>query len=255
MDVKRILRDQAIKADKSRDQYFLIDEGVALRMVEYAGVGKDDVVLEIGAGLGSVTDKLERKAKRVYAVEKDKELCKILKEQYEDKKYVIDLIEGDFMRIELPEFDKVVASIPFSLSSPITFKLLLHNFGLAVLLYQKEFAQKMIAKPGSNLYGRLSVTAQALADIEVLEIVHRDAFYPQPNVKTAIVRLVENEKWLLEEKQKFFEFVTAAFTNRRKKMKNIFKTSAGRLTLEELEKRPEELSPDEFVKLSTNLLG
>jgi len=126
-----------------------------------------------------------------------------------------------------------------------------------VLLYQKEFAQKMVAEPGSKLYGRLSVIAQALADIEILEFVYRDAFYPSPPVKTAIVRLKEKEKEkrIVEEKKKFFEFVTEAFVHRRKKMRSIFKTSfSGSLALEELEKRPEELSPEEFVWLSTKLL-
>jgi len=254
MEVKRILTERGIRAARSLGQYFLIDDGVAARMVEYTGVGSSDVVLEIGAGLGSVTEKLVSKAKKVYAVEKDKELCEILKEQYENKKSKteVKVIEGDIMKIELPEFDKVVASIPFSLSSPITYKLLVHDpgFGLAVLLYQKEFAQKMVAKPRSNLYGRLSVIAQALADIEIVEFVHRDAFYPPPSVKTAVVRLKEKGKRVVEEKKEFFEFVTAAFEHRRKKMRNIFKTKLPESpALEELERRPEELSPEEFVKI------
>jgi 16S rRNA (adenine1518-N6/adenine1519-N6)-dimethyltransferase len=257
MEVKRILMERGVRATRSLGQYFLIDDGVAARMVEYAGVGSGDVVLEIGAGVGSVTETLARKAKKVYAVEKDKELCEILQERYRNKESKIEVIEGDIMKIELPEFDKVVASIPFSLSSPITYKLLLHNlgFGLAVLLYQKEFAQKMVAKPRSSLYGCLSVIAQALAGIEILELVHRDAFYPSPPVKTAIVRLTEKKKEerTVEEKEKFFEFVSTAFEHRRKKMRNIFKTSKtsfpGSLALEELEKRPEELSPANFVKL------
>ncbi len=253
MEVKNILIERGIRATRSLGQYFLIDDRVPSRMVEYAGVERGDVVLEIGAGVGSVTEKLERKAKKVYAVEKDKELCALLRERYGNKKSITEVIEGDFMIIELPEFDKVVASIPFSLSSAITYKLLLHNegFGLAVLLYQKEFAQKMTAKPRSKLYGRLSVISQALAEIEILEIVHRDAFYPQPPVKTAIVRLKEKagENRLVEDKNKFFGFVTAAFDHRRKKMRTIFKNSlSDGLSLAELEKRPEELSPEEFVK-------
>ena len=252
MEVKRILTERGVRATRSLGQYFLIDDGVAARMVEYAGVESGDVVLEIGAGVGSVTEKLASKAKKVYAVEKDKELCEILREQYGNKKSKTEVIEGDIMKIELPEFDKVVASIPFSLSSPITYKLLLHNagFGLAVLLYQKEFAQKMVAKPKSNLYGRLSVIAQALADVEIVEFVRGDAFYPSPSVKTAIVRLKEKGRRIVEEKKGFFEFVTAAFEHRRKKMRTIFKTKLPEsLALEELERRPEELSPEEFVKL------
>ena len=246
METKRILMDRGIRAVRSLGQYFLVDNDVAVRMVEYASVGREDVVLEIGAGLGSVTEELARKAKRVYAVEKDKELCEILREQYDDKKGKIDVIEADIMKLELPEFDKVVASIPYSLSSPITYKLLLHNFGLAVLLYQKEFAQKMTAEPRSHLYGRLSVIAQALADIEILEIVHRDAFCPSPPVKTAIVRFTEKKKRLVEDKREFIEFVSFAFGHRRKMMRHIFNTSDA---LKDLAKRPEELSPEEFARL------
>ena len=250
MEVTR--RDINVKAARSRSQYFLIDDAVAARLVDYAGVERGDVVLEIGAGGGSITEKLADKAKKVYAVEKDRALCETLRAQYENKKSKaeVKVIEGDIMKIELPEFDKVVANIPFSLSSPITYKLLLHSagFGLAVLLYQKEFAQKMIAKPGSSLYGRLSVITQALADTEILELVHRDAFYPSPPVKTAMVRL--KEKGLIANKEEFFEFVTTAFEHRRKKMRNTFKTRfPGGLALEELERRPEELSPDDFVRL------
>ena len=257
MDVKSILIERGIRATRSLGQYFLIDDSVASRMVEYAGVERGDVVLEIGAGVGSLTDHIARKAKRVYAVEKDRELCMLLQERYGDKKSNTEVIEGDIMKIELPEFDKVVASIPFSLSSAITYKLLLHNegFGRAVLLYQKEFAQKMVAKPRSKAYGRLSVVSQALADVELLEFVNRDAFYPSPPVKTAIVRLKEKEhkREMVKDKKEFFEFVTTAFDHRRKKMGTIFKAnfSGGlALTRAELEKRPEELSPEEFVRLA-----
>ncbi|NQE06160.1 putative ribosomal RNA small subunit methyltransferase A [ANME-1 cluster archaeon GoMg1] len=255
MEMEVTRRDINVKAARSRSQYFLIDDAVTARLVDYADVEHDDVVLEIGAGGGSITEKLANKAKKVYAVEKDKALCETLRAQYENTKskaeVKVRVIEGDIMKIELPEFDKVVANIPFSLSSPITYKLLLHNagFGLAVLLYQKEFAKKMIAKPGSSSYGRLSVITQALADTEILELVHRDAFYPSPPVKTAMVRLKEKEG-LIANKEEFFEFVTTAFEHRRKKMRSIFKTRLpGGLALEELERRPEELSPDDFVRL------
>ena len=257
MDIKKILIERGIRATRSLGQYFLVDDGVAARMVEYAGVERGDVVLEIGAGVGSVTEKLERKAKKVYAVEKDKELCELLREQYGTKTSKTEVIEGDFMKLELPEFDKVVASIPFSLSSAITYKLLRHpaGFGLAVLLYQKEFAQKLVAKPRSKSYGRLSVIAQALAEIEIREPVHRGAFYPSAPVKGAIVRLKERKQIVIADKKKFFEFVTAAFDQRRKKMSSIFKSRfSGSLARAELEKRPEELSLEEFVKLALECL-
>jgi len=257
MDVKTILIERGIRPTRSLGQYFLIDESVATRMVEYAGVESADIVLEIGAGVGSLTEHLERKAKKVYAVEKDAALCEVLRERFHDTSRT-EVLEGDIMKLELPKFDKVVASIPFSLSSSITYKLLLHNqgFGLAVLLYQKEFAQKLSAIPGSEAYGRLSVIAQVLADVEILEVVHRDAFYPAPPVKTVVVRLKEKEKGerIVEDKAKFFEFVTVAFDQRRKMMKRIFKDCfAKNIELVELEKRPEELWPVEFAKLANYL--
>ena len=96
MDVKTILIERGIRATRSLGQYFLIDDGVTSRMVEYAGVVRGDVVLEIGAGVGSVTEELERRAKKVYAVEKDKELCELLRERYGNKKSITEVIEGDF---------------------------------------------------------------------------------------------------------------------------------------------------------------
>ena len=251
MDVRSILVDRGIRPTRSLGQFFLVDDGVVTRMVEYAGVEHGDVVLEIGAGVGSLTEKLNQRAQKVYAVEKDRELCALLQECYGAQNSKTEVIDCDIMKFDLPGFDKVVASIPFLLSSPITYKLLLREagVGLAVLLYQKEFAQKLMAKPRSKLYGRLSVISQALAEIEILEIVHRDAFYPPAPVKGAIVRLRDKES-VIEDKRAFFEFVTAAFDQRRKKMRTIFKqTRLGSLTLAALDKRPEELRPEEFVTL------
>ena len=251
MDVKSILAEVGMRPAKRLGQHFLIDNAVALRMVEYAAVAHYERVLEIGAGVGSLTEVLEQKAKRVYAVEIDRRLCALLRERYATITSKTEVIGGDFLKIDLPEFDKVVASIPFSLSSPITYKLLLHErgFGLAVLLYQEEFAKKLVAQPQSPLYGRLSVIAQALAHIELLEVVYRDSFYPPPPVKTAIVRLSER-KLLPVDKNRFFWFVTTAFDQRRKKIGSIFKARCpGCLSATEAEKRPEELSPDEFVKI------
>ncbi|MBN1763475.1 MAG: ribosomal RNA small subunit methyltransferase A [Methanomicrobia archaeon] len=251
MDVRSILFERGIRPTRSLGQYFLVDDDVAARMVEYAGLELGEVVLEIGAGVGSLTEKLNQRAKKVYAVEKDSGLCALLQECYERENSNTEVIECDIMKFELPEFDKVVASIPFLLSSPITYKLLLREagFGLAVLLYQKEFAQKLVATPGSKLYGRLSVISQALAEVEIMKIVRRDAFFPPAPVKGAIVRLRDKETQI-GDKQAFFEFVTVAFDQRRKKMRTIFKkTRLGCLTLAAMDKRPEELRPEEFVKL------
>ncbi|RZN34335.1 MAG: ribosomal RNA small subunit methyltransferase A [Methanophagales archaeon ANME-1-THS] len=253
MDVKQLLYERGIRPSRGLGQYFLIDENVARRMVEYAGVGCEDVILEIGAGLGSLTEQLVGRAKKVYAVEKDTALCEVLRARYQNQSR-IEVLEGDIMKLKLPAFDKVVASIPFALSSPLTYKLLLHKqgFGLAVLLYQREFTQKLIATPNTTAYGRISVITQVLAEVEVLEVVHRDAFYPSPPVTTALVRLKEKKERLVNDTAEFFAFVTEAYDQRRKKLRWLLKGCHAENT-ELAEKRPEELSPSEFAELTNYL--
>lgn len=256
-ELKEILKEHNIGLSKRFSQHFLIDEDVAKRKMEYGNIGSEDIVLEIGAGVGNLTEKIEKKAKRVYAVEKDRRFCKILKERCDNSK--TEIIEGDFMKIELPEFDKVIANVPYSFASPITYRLLLHGFNFAILIYQEEFVMKMTAKPMENRYGRLSVVTQALADIEILEKIPHNAFYP-PSVDSLIVKLIEKKEMEEEEKKFFFDFVNAVFMQKRKKMRNIIehyvKGEAAEFKhfIDKLDKRPEELSPKAFVKIAKHLI-
>jgi 16S rRNA (adenine1518-N6/adenine1519-N6)-dimethyltransferase len=259
MDVRSMLNERGMQPERRLGQYFLADEGVATRMVAYAALTRNDLVLEIGAGAGSLTEHLNRAAKMVYAVEKDQALVALLRERFETEASVTKILEGDVLELPLPVFDKVVASIPFMISARLTYKLLLREagFGLAVLLVQREFAEKLVAAPRTNAYGRLSVLAQALSDVAILETVPRGAFYPPAPVIGAVVRLQESEakRDLIREKAQFFEFVTAAFAQRRKKLKTIFKGLLGeeRATWADLEQRPEELTPEAFVRLAHRL--
>jgi len=254
MDLRSALQARGIRPSKRLGQYFLADESVVARMLAYAAVGSEDEVLEIGAGTGSLTEALDRTAKKVYAVEKDIELCALLRDRFGGASSRTAILEGDVLRMELPHCTKVVASIPFQISSPLTLKLLTHEpgFVIAVLLYQQEFAEKLIARPRTEAYGRLSVVAQALAEVELLELVPRVAFYPPAPVKTAIVRLTARRgvEQLVEDKVAFLRVVTAAFEHRRKKLKSIATELQEGVGGSVLEKRPEELSPAEFVKLA-----
>jgi len=138
-------------------QNFLIDKKVAERELEYASIEKNDVVLEIGPGKGIITKLLSEKAQKVIAIEIDEKLVSELKEFLPDN---VLLISGDALKVDfdlLPKFNKIVSNLPFHISSPITFKLLDFDFSLAVLIYQKEFAERMVAKSGSKDYSRISV--------------------------------------------------------------------------------------------------
>jgi 16S rRNA (adenine1518-N6/adenine1519-N6)-dimethyltransferase len=256
MDARSMLIERGIRPERRLGQYFLADEGIATRMVEYAAVTRNDIVLEIGAGTGVLTEHLNRAAKKVYAVERDQALVALLRERFETEASVVELLEGDVLELSLPVCDKVVASIPFKISARLTYKLLRREAGLelAVLLVQQEFAGKLVAAPRTDAYGRLSVLAQALTDVTILETVPREAFYPPAPVIGAVVRLRESvaKRNRIGDTAQFFEFVTAAFAQRRKKLKTIFKGRLGeeRATWAELEQRPEDLTPEAFVRLS-----
>lgn len=241
------------------DQHFLTDTRVADRIISYAEITSSDTVLEIGAGRGKLTEKLEERAGKVYAIEKDRMLCEVLR----DKCSSVEIICGDVLQMDLPEFDLVVANLPYSISSEITFKLFEHTFEMAILMYQLEFAERMVAKPNTRDYSRLSVHTQYFADVRILEVVPKTAFHPQPKVKSAVVEIFPIEPpFEVDDRDFFFDFVTAVFTQRRKKMKNAIlntpqiskikdvKDVVSSLPNDLLKGRPEEYTPEELAELS-----
>jgi 16S rRNA (adenine1518-N6/adenine1519-N6)-dimethyltransferase len=242
-----------------KDQHFLIDKGVLNRIIKYSGLNTSDVVLEIGAGYGNLTVAIAEKAGKVIAIEADPELAASL-----DKWDNVEVIKGDALKIEFPYFNKVISNLPYSISSPVTFKLLRYKFELGILMYQYEFAKRMVATAGSEDYSRLSISVQYYADAELLEIVPESAFSAPPKVRSAIVRLVPRPPlYKVEDEVFFMKFIMASFSQRRKKLRNAIlnnavslgiKTSAvDRLPREMLDRRAETLSPPELAELSDML--
>jgi len=176
-----------LKANSDLGQNFLIVPDIIERNVERAGLNEKDTVLEVGPGLGVLTDALSRKAGWVYAIEKDPRLVKILRTEYEWPN--VEIIEGDALKVDFPEFNKIVSNLPYQISSPITFRFLKHDFEKAVLIYQLEFAQRMVAKPGEKNYSRLSLMVRAKAHAELVERIGRGAFWPRPKVDAAVIVL------------------------------------------------------------------
>jgi len=239
-----------------KDQHFLVNENILNRIIEYGRLSKTDTVLEIGAGYGNLTGKLASKAGKVIAVEVDPELGVSLRRWNN-----VDVVIGDALTIEFPPFNKVVANLPYSISSPVTFKLLKHRFELGILMYQYEFAKRMVASPGSKDYGRLSVAVQYYADVALLEIVPSSAFTAPPKVRSAIVKLVPRPSpYKVKDEEFFMKFIGAAFSQRRKKLRNAILSNAGLLQIKEgaikrlpadlLDRRAETLSPEELAKLA-----
>jgi len=238
-------------------QNFLIDNDIAKREVNYANISNNDVVLEIGPGRGILTKLLAKKAKKVVAIEIDKTLVNDLKNLLPDNVEIIneDVIKADFYK--LPKFNKIVANLPFQISSPITFKILDYDFDLAILIYQKEFADRLVASPGSKDYSRLTVNVYYKAVCEILEIVPSICFKPQPKVDSCIVKIIKRQKppFFITNEKFFFDLVKKLFNKRRKKIKNTVTEIVEIKNLDALflDNRVEELSPEEIGKLS-NLL-
>jgi len=162
-------------------------------IIEKAKLQKTDVILEIGPGTGNLTMKLLENAKKVIAVEIDPRMAVELQKRVQGTSHAshLELIVGDFLKVDLPYFDVCVANIPYQISSPLIFKLLSHRpiFRCAVLMFQREFALRLIAKPGDSLFCRLSINTQLLAKTSHLIKVSRNNFRPPPKVDSSVVRI------------------------------------------------------------------
>jgi len=263
---KHLLRLYGFFPKKRLGQNFTVDLDIMQRLMSHASLTKDDVVLEVGAGFGFLTQLLSSKCKKVVAVEVDPTLVSFLRKQLQSLQNV-ELIEGDILKVSLPFFNKVVSAPPYSISSPLLFRLLERNFDSAVLIFQKEFAERLAASVGTKDYGRLTVTIYYRADVELLDYVPRTMFYPPPDVDSLIVRLKPRAPpFHVENEAIFFELVRTLFTQRNKKVRNALilflrKRELSREDAVELadsivysSKRVRELAPEDFGILTNELL-
>ena len=263
---KHLFRLYGFFPKKRFGQNFTIDSEILDRLVAHASLSKDDVVLEVGAGFGFLTQLLSRECKKVIAVEVDSQLVAFLQEQLHSLQNV-ELIEGDILDVSLPSFNKVVSAPPYSISSPLLFRLLEYNFDSAVLIFQKEFAERLAASVGTKNYGRLTVNIYYHADVELLEYVPRTIFYPPPDVDSMIVRLTPKAPpFHIDDEKMFAEIVRILFTQRNKKVRNslIFFLRQRQLPKKEAidladsmiysEKRVRELAPEDFGILTNELI-
>ncbi|MCU0641147.1 MAG: 16S rRNA (adenine(1518)-N(6)/adenine(1519)-N(6))-dimethyltransferase RsmA [Candidatus Margulisbacteria bacterium] len=243
---------------KDLGQHFLIDPKVVERIIAAAGLTRDDLVLEIGSGLGVVTAELAQHVYQLVAVEIDKELLGISREvlkPYPNISFVgQDILKVDLAGLTLGRKYKVVGNLPYYITAPIIDKLLTaqEKPELAVLMTQKEVAERMAAKPGSKSYGSFSVFCQFYAAVKIESLVSKSSFLPWPEVSSAIVSLTPHPQPLFPglDEQKFLKIVHTAFQQRRKKLS----TSLDELKLGEtsidLNRRPETLSVEEFALLA-----
>lgn len=255
--VKNRLNKIGVTATKGLGQNFLNDDSIAERIVESAEISSDETILEIGPGLGILTDIIVKKAKRTVLIEKDEVIVGYLEGRYSDKN--IDVIHRDVLDVELPEFDKVISNLPFNISSPVTFKLLQHDFEYGILTYQKEYADRMCAKIGDDNYSRLSVMVSTHADIERLFDISKNSFYPPPKVDATVLKLIPREpKFELKHPEVFEDVVRELFNYRRKTIRNGLRNGFDiDIKPEDVpygRKRVEKLSPEMISELTDYLV-
>ncbi|ELY53529.1 16S ribosomal RNA methyltransferase KsgA/Dim1 family protein [Natronococcus amylolyticus DSM 10524] len=266
-DPDGLIARAGVRGDPDRDQHFLVDDRVLDRLPTY--LTEIDVntshLLEIGGGTGALTDRLLAVADAVTVVERDRELAAFLREEFADE---IDdgrltVLEGDALEVDLPDFSASVSNLPYGVSSEITFRLLPEKRPL-VLMFQQEFAERMVADPGTSEYGRLSVSTQHYAEPELVESIPKEAFSPPPAVRSAVVRLEPREPdYAVDDEAFFLRFVKAMFTQRRKTIRNAIRNTAHITNLgapdavveaaddDLLQKRADAMAPSEFAELAT----
>lgn len=260
---------------KSLGQNFLIDPNVLKKIVAKAGVDQNTIAVEIGPGIGALTEHLAFVAKHVYAFEIDQRLIEVLNDTLSPYEHVTvyhqDILEANLKKylddkVEDGEQIKVVANLPYYITTPILMKLLKEDVPIhsMTVMMQKEVADRMAAEPNTKEYGSLSIAVQYYTESKVVMTVPKTCFIPQPNVDSAILQLVKREKPVVqvENEDLFFEIVQASFGQRRKTIKNNlqreFKNSITKEQFNQLfeesgiepSRRGESLSIKEFAALS-----
>jgi 16S rRNA (adenine1518-N6/adenine1519-N6)-dimethyltransferase len=238
-ETRALLEQEGLAPRKRLGQHFLVDDRVIDRMVSFAEVGADDVVLEIGPGTGALTGILAERAGRLYLVEYDRGLAAVLRRRFAGSEKVT-VIEGDAVRLDLPKrIDaprvKVVASLPYNAAVPILFRLLdgRRVFRDVTVMLQREVAERLVASPGSAAYGGPSVLFQLFAKPLGRFRVPSAAFYPRPQVVSEVLRvaLAVEPCVAVEDHALMVAIVRAAFGQRRKMLHNALQTISGRFAL------------------------
>ncbi len=240
-DIKKSLKEQGIRPKKALGQNFLINKGVLGQVLKAANINGKDMVLEIGPGAGILTLELARAAKKVIAIEKDGQMAEILKNSLNGIKNV-EIIKGDVLKIKeedlkIKESFKLVANLPYYITSPIIRKFLecKNQPQEMVLMVQKEVGQRITAKPPKM--SLLAISVQFYAKAEIISYVSKKCFWPVPKVDSALIKITPLQKRndLPDFDEKFFEVVRAGFSQPRKQLGNNLKNKL-KLDKETLEK-------------------
>lgn len=237
---KDIIRKYDIKAKKRFGQNFLIDDEILEEIVLSSEISKEDLVIEIGPGLGNLTEYILDKCLHAILIEIDEDMIRILNDRivsYDN----FTLINNDILKLDINNLIKevekkndckfknvkVVANLPYYITTPIIFKLLEDNSNIdeIVVMVQKEVAERMVAKPRTKEYGILTLMVKYFSTAEIKFIVPNNSFIPSPDVTSAVISLKKEKRYKTSNEEKLFKLIHAAFAKRRKKMINSLEMS------------------------------
>lgn len=272
-DIKSLLKKHNIRPSRRLGQNFLINKSVSQNILQTAKVSSKDTILEIGAGVGGLTQKLAERVKRVIAVEKNEKMVEILKEVLEEYKNVT-IIQKDILKFNLknyhlkPKKYKIVANLPFYITSPVIRRFLeeMAQPELMALIVQKEVAERICAKPPRM--NMLAVSVQFYADPEIITKVSRKRSWPSPKVDSAILKITPKQKNIVADRDLFFKIVKGGFSHPRKQLVNnllaLTLPNNVKLTKEQIKRillrngiapnqRAETLTLEEWIRFVQNL--
>lgn len=232
-----IIKTYDLRLNKRYGQNFLIDENILLKIIESSELKAQDNVLEVGPGIGTLTQVLSPRVSQVLAVEIDKRLISVLEKTLASYKN-ISIVQGDILKIDLKNLTashwgegkfKVISNLPYSITTPFISKILRerHNIDFMILMVQKEAAERVIAQPGSKNYGALAVFVKTYGETKILFKVSRRVFLPCPEVESAVIKLKIRDEPLyeVEDEELFYKIVRGSFQYRRKSIFNSLRTA------------------------------
>jgi 16S rRNA (adenine1518-N6/adenine1519-N6)-dimethyltransferase len=257
-----LIRKYGIRPKKRLSQCFVVDERLIKVLIGSIDPKPSDVIVEIGAGLGALTLELAKHGSKIKAVEIDPALIRVLKDRLSSFSNV-EIIQGDFMRMSL-NGNIFTGNIPYHISTPVIFKILEKDYAKAVITLQKEVAERIVSKPGTRNYGRLTVSVNALAEPRILGFFPPLSFYPRPKVSHAVLFMRPSKR--VEDTSLLSILLRNMFSQRNRLARTVLKNSLVKLYRESglrsypyiaqnipEDKRVFELSVDQFIQLAQNL--
>lgn len=279
-ETKRILNRYGIKAKKKYGQNFLIDDNILSSIVNSADINENELIIEIGPGLGNLTNYILENSSYALLIEIDDNMITILKDRFQNKGNFC-LINKDILKLNIDEeiekieknigikFHnvKIVANLPYYITTPIIFKLLQDTSRIneIIVMVQKEVAERMVAKSNTKDYGILTLMVKYLSEAKIEFMVPKEAFIPSPNVTSAIIKLKKNKKYNVKDEKTFFDLIHCSFAQRRKTIINsLSSTKFNNLSKEQITKlfeklnintnsRAEQLNIEDFIRISDEI--